>query len=122
MMLKRNLRILFLQIDSVNILHLNEVGSLELKIRLELKDTTGKYILYAPYPEPAPEKDWLYDIRLYSKTFHADIASIILDELKLENQSMRLYLKERKNFFKSHDRLKRLKNWQTQKTGKLILT
>ena len=98
-----------IEIDGVNIFHLNEIGSLELKIRLELEDTTGKYILYAPYPEPSPEKDWLYDIRLYSKSFHADMASIILDELKLENQSMRLYLKERKNFFKSHDRLNRLK-------------
>ena len=83
-----------IEIDGVNILHLSKTGSLELKIRLELEDTTGKYILYAPYPEPAPEKDWLYDISLYSKTFHADMASIILDELKLDNQSMRLYLKE----------------------------
>ena len=84
-----------IEIDGVNILHLNEIGSLELKIRLELEDTTGKYIIYAPYPEPAPEDDWLYDIRLYSYTFHADKASIILNELTLENQSTRPYVKIR---------------------------
>jgi hypothetical protein len=63
------------EIDGVTILDLSKTGSLELKIRLELEDTNGKYILYAPYPEPAPEKDWLYDIRLYSKTFHAGMCS-----------------------------------------------
>ncbi len=103
----------FLEMDDVNILRLNEIGSLDLKIRLELEDTTGKYILYAPYPEPAPEDDWLYDIRLYSYTFHADKASILLKELNLENQSIRPYLKKRKAFFRSQDRLNRLKKWVT---------
>ncbi len=103
----------FLEMDGVNILRLNEIGLLDLKIRLELEDTTGKYILYAPYPEPAPEDDWLYDIRLYSYTFHADKASILLKELNLENQSIRPYLKKRKAFFRSQDRLNRLKKWVT---------
>jgi uncharacterized protein (TIGR02687 family) len=101
----------FLEMDNVNILRLNEIGSLDLKIRLEIEDTTGKYILYVPYHEPAPEDDWLYDIRLYSYTFHADKASMILKELNLENQSIRPYLKKRKAFFRSQDRLNRLKKW-----------
>lgn len=103
----------FLEMDDVNILRLNEIGSLDLKIKLEFEDTTGKYILYAPYPEPVPEDDWLYDIRLYSYTFHADKASMILKELNLKNQSIHPYLKKRKDFFKSKDRLNRLKKWVT---------
>jgi hypothetical protein len=55
-----------------------------------------RHIIYAPYPEPVPEEDWLLDIRLYSYTFHADKASIVLDELGLTSQGMRLYLKGRK--------------------------
>ncbi len=104
-----------LDLNGITIINLNDVSFLELKIRLELKDKSGRYILYAPYPEPDPEDDWLCDIRLYSQTFHADRASIVLNELKLDNQSMRPYLKERKTFFRSQDRLSRLKKWVNPK-------
>ena len=72
-----------IQIDDVSLLRLDEHSPLELKIKLESEDTEGKYILYSPYHEPPPEKDWLFDIRLYSYTFHADKASILLKELNL---------------------------------------
>ncbi|MCP4689438.1 MAG: BREX-1 system phosphatase PglZ type A, partial [Desulfobacterales bacterium] len=55
------------------------------------------------------EEDWLYDIRLYGYTFHADQASIIFKELNLEHRSLRPYLKERNAFFRSQKRLNRLK-------------
>ncbi|MBW2369448.1 MAG: BREX-1 system phosphatase PglZ type A [Deltaproteobacteria bacterium] len=100
-----------IQIDDVSILRIDEHGALELKIKLETEDTHGKYILYAPYAEPAPEDDWLLDIKLYGYTFHADQASILLKELNLEHQSLRPYLKERKAFFRSQARLNRLKKW-----------
>ncbi len=100
-----------LELNGVSLIRLDEHSVLELKIRLESEDNIGKYILYAPFHEPAPEKDWLYDIRLYSHTFQADKASIILKELALENQSMRPFLKERGDFFKNQDRLNRLKKW-----------
>ncbi len=100
-----------IQLDNTTILRLDENSALELKIKLESGDTTGKYVLYAPFHEPPPEDDWLFDIRLYSYTFHADKASIILKELNLENQSIRPYLKKRKAFFRNQDRLNRLKKW-----------
>ena len=88
---------------------MDENSSLELKIKLEIEDTDGKYLLYAPFAEPAVEADWLLDIRLYNYTFHADQASILLKELNLEHQSLRPYLKKRKAFLRSQDRLNRLK-------------
>jgi len=100
-----------IQVDDVSILRIDEYGSLELKIKLETEDTHGKYILYAPYAEPAPEDDWMLDIKLYGYTFHADQASILLKELNLEHHSLRPYLKERKAFFRSQERLNRLKKW-----------
>jgi len=100
-----------IQIDDVTILRLDENNSLELKIKLEIEDTNGKYLLYAPFAEPAAEADWLLDIRLYNYTFHADQASILLKELNLEHQSLRPYLKKRKVFFRSLNRLNRLKKW-----------
>ena len=100
-----------IRIDDVTILRLDEHGALDLKIKLETEDSHGKYILYAPYAEPAPEDDWLLDMRLYSYSFHADQAFILLKELNLEYQSLRPYLKTRKAFFKNRERLNRLKKW-----------
>lgn len=100
-----------LNLDGVNVIRLDGIGSLEIKILLELQDTTGKYLLYAPFAEPDAKDDWLLDIRLYSCTFHADQASIQLNELGLGNQSLRPHLAKRKVFLRNQDRLNRLKKW-----------
>jgi uncharacterized protein (TIGR02687 family) len=100
-----------LKLDGVTVVRLDEVGSLEAKILLEMQDTTGKYILYAPFAEPDVKDNWLLDIRLYSRTFHADQASILLNELGLTSQSLRPYLSRRRAFLRSQDRLNRLKKW-----------
>jgi uncharacterized protein (TIGR02687 family) len=100
-----------LDLNGVTVLRLDETGALELKIRLEIEDTEGAYLLYAPYAEPAPEVDWLLDVRLYSRTFYADKSSILLDELELELHSLREHLARRQLFFRSQDRQNRLKKW-----------
>ncbi|HWP91799.1 MAG TPA: BREX-1 system phosphatase PglZ type A [Thermodesulfobacteriota bacterium] len=102
-----------LELDGIGLIRLDETSPLEVKIKLELEDKEGKYIVYSPSPEPDPEEDWLLDIRLYSYTFHADRASLLLNELGLKNQTMRSYLKERHSFFRSQDRLKKLQKWVT---------
>src|SRR5712692_10285242 len=81
-----------LDLSGVNVLRLDQIGTLELKIRLELKDTEGSYLLYAPFAEPKVEDDWLLDIKLYSRTFRADKTSIVVDELGLINPSLRDHL------------------------------
>jgi uncharacterized protein (TIGR02687 family) len=100
-----------LELDGISLIRLDKTSPLEVKMKLELDDTEGWYIVYAPFPEPDPEEDWLLDIRLYSYTFHADRASLLLNELSLKNQTLRSYLKERQSFFRSQDRLKRLQRW-----------
>ncbi|WP_457551190.1 hypothetical protein, partial [Desulfobacula sp.] len=99
------------QIQDVTLLRLDEIGALELKIKLETQDSKGKYLLYAPYYEPLPAKDWHFDIKLYSYLFHADKASILIKELGLKNQSMRPFIKERKAFLRNQNRLDRLRKW-----------
>ena len=98
-------------VDGVTLLRIDEHGALDLKIRLEVQDPKGKYILYAPYAEPAPEVDWLFDIRLYSYFFQADQTSIHMRELNLDRQSLRPHLKKRRAFLKNKERLNRLKKW-----------
>jgi uncharacterized protein (TIGR02687 family) len=65
--------------------------------------------LYSNEPEPEPSKDWLLDVRLRSKVFRADSASILLEDLGLTTLSLRSHLKERAKFVKAKDRVDRLK-------------
>jgi uncharacterized protein (TIGR02687 family) len=99
----------FILLDGVTTLRLNELGSLETKIRLEKEDPSGKYLLYSPTEEPDYESDWLLDIRLYSRSFRADRASILLDELGLLNHHLRQHLADRRKFFDNKERLQRIK-------------
>src|SRR5271167_2980084 len=87
----------------------NEEGALEAKIRLEREGPNDKFLLYAPTEEPDFEDDWLLDIRLYSRSFRADRASILLQELGLVNQHLRTHVAERRKFFDAKDRLQKLK-------------
>jgi uncharacterized protein (TIGR02687 family) len=99
----------FLSLDGVTILRLDEMGSLETKIRLEREEPQGKFLLYSALEEPDYENDWLLDIRLYSRSFRADRASILLQELGLVHQHLRTHLAERRKFFDAKDRLQKLK-------------
>ena len=98
-----------LDLDDIKVVRMDKESALELKVRLELEDTQSRYLLYFTTTEPPMEEDWLLDIKLYSRTFHADRASILLNELGLESQTLRSHLTERKKFFNSKDRLGRLK-------------
>ena len=100
----------FLMLEGVTTLWLDEVGALETKIRLERDEPDGKFLLYSPTAEPDYENDWLLDIRLYSRRFQADRASILLQDLGLTHQHLRTHLAERRTFFDAKDRLQKLKN------------
>ncbi|MFZ2949676.1 MAG: hypothetical protein WA003_09355 [Desulfuromonadaceae bacterium] len=101
-----------LALPDVRILRLDKTGPLEVKTLLELEDPSGsKYLIYAPFPEPRIDDDWLIDMRLYSRTFRVDCASIVLDELGLANQALRTHLERRQAFFRSQERLERIRKW-----------
>ena len=99
----------FVMLDGVTTLRLDEVGALEAKIRLEREEPDGKFLLYAPTEEPDYEDDWLLDIRLYSRSFRADQASILLQELGLVNQHLRTHIADRRKFFDAKERLQKIK-------------
>ena len=98
-----------LDLADVSVVRVDKTAALELKIRLEMEDTKNRYLLYSPKAEPAHEEDWLLDIQMYSHLFHADKASLILNELGLPRQSMRAYYHNKKIFFNSKERTDKLK-------------
>ena len=97
-----------LSIDGVNVLLIDDWAALEVKKRIELDDSMGRYLLYSAKVAPAMEEDWYLDIRHYGHTFTADRLSILIDELGLMNHSLRSHLAQRRKFFESKERTKKL--------------
>ena len=108
-------------VDGVEVLKLDEVGALEAKVHIELDDPAGRYLLYSPAEEPDYENDWLLDMRLYSRSFRADRASIILRELGLAHQHLRQHLAKRRKFFDSRERLHKLTSLVSPEDSELDL-
>ena len=98
-----------LDIPGVKTLMLDEVPGLEAKLHIERVDPDGKYLLYSASEEPAPEADWFLDVRLFSRDFRADRASLIVDQLGLSQQHLRTHLEQRRKFFDNKERVRKLR-------------
>lgn len=99
-----------LDLSDIQVMDMSGKSSLAVKLKLELEDQNGEYLLYFPHAEPEPEDDWLLDMKLYSRTFYADRISIIFNELGLQQQSLRAHLTQRERFL-SKARLTALKRF-----------
>ncbi|WP_413663218.1 BREX-1 system phosphatase PglZ type A [Microbulbifer sp. CNSA002] len=100
-----------ISLAEVTTLNMSAESSLAVKLRLELEDSAGKYLLYFPYAEPVAQDDWLLDIKLYARCFHADRISILFNDLGLHRQSLRAHLAKREKFLSSKERLAGLKRF-----------
>ena len=109
----------FIELDGVRVLKLDEIGALELKVRIEQDDPTGRYLLYSHSEEPDYENDWLLDMRLYGRSFRADRASIILEELGLVRQHLRQHISKRRKFFLNKERHHKLKTLVSSEDSEL---
>lgn len=101
---------LFSPVQGVNVIRLDQTGMLEAKLKIERSDPDSKFLVYSPTEEPNYDEDWLLDIRLYSRNFRADKASIVLDELGLQSHHLREHLADRRKFCDNKDRLQKLKS------------
>ncbi|MGE4535332.1 MAG: BREX-1 system phosphatase PglZ type A, partial [Halomonas sp.] len=84
-----------LSLDGVQILNMEGESTFGVKLRLELDEPESPTLLYFPHAEPAPEDDWLLDIKLYSGRFYADQLSMIFNELGLTRHVLREHLAQR---------------------------
>ena len=64
-----------LELKNAKILHLEKGNQFYVKYYLERVDTTGNYLIYAPFPKPDIRENHLADTIRYSKEFFADRAS-----------------------------------------------
>ncbi len=103
--------------NPVCILNMTNESQLQVRQRIELLEPEQAFLLYWPNAEPLAAKDWFLDIRRYSKTFYADAASILLNELGLTNMALREHLAQRKTFFASKERTQSLKRRLDGRSG-----
>ncbi len=96
---------------SIRVTQTDTTPALQLKIDIEKADPADKWLFYSQQPVPAPDQDWLLDIRMRSKPFFADETSMQLEELGLHTLSLRAHLKARAQFLRAKDRFEGLKKW-----------
>lgn len=96
--------------EGVQLVRLDDTPTLQIKI--DIARTPHQHrLIYSTQPEPEPIDDWLLDVRLRSKSFRADTASILLEDLGLASQALRPHLKARAKFLRTKERVDRLKRW-----------
>lgn len=98
-----------LDLPDVQVLNMQGESTFGIKLKLELEDAEGRYLLYFPCAEPDANDDWLLDIKLYSRSFYADKVSLIFNDLGLQQQSLREHLAARERFLSNKNRLASLK-------------
>ncbi len=73
-----------IKIDNVKIIALTGKNNFYVKKLLNKDDTTSNYLVYSPLTYENPEDDWLLDIELYSEEFRADLISMWMDEMGVQ--------------------------------------
>ncbi len=94
--------------DNIRLVNLNIEPKLKVKVDLELGSADQQFLIYEPYHKPAPEDDWLLNVRFYAAPFAADRSTQILQQLGLETMTLRDHISLHKKFFASKVRLNAL--------------
>lgn len=82
------------------------------KYLLEVEDKDSNYLIYINTPKPKNEDNWLLDILLYSDEFSADMVSLVMDELGIEERAYCQFFAQNIKFFENQKRLDYIKNIQ----------
>lgn len=87
-----------LQIEEVEKLQLADTP-FTVKYRLLIEYPHQNFLLYAPFPEPEPQENWLLDIQKSGFTFSADPAALIYADLGLHQRHLEKTIRQHSKFF-----------------------
>ncbi|MFF5995206.1 BREX-1 system phosphatase PglZ type A [Lysinibacillus sp. KU-BSD001] len=85
----------------------NNFFSLKIEIEVEKKDES--FLLYANFPKPEKEKNYLLDMELYGTEFKADTTALFAEQLQVSDTLLRDMMSKYPEFFKSAERKEKLK-------------
>lgn len=103
--------------EPIEVIMLDEMSHFQVKQHIELLEPEKSFLLYSCVEPNVPERDWLYDVRLYSERFYADSSSMTLNELGM-NLEFRPVISKHRAFFTNKGRLNRLKKLLPNKANK----
>ena len=90
-----------MELSDAKIVKLTETNNFEVKKLLTVDDKNSNYCVYSPVTYP-DEQNWLLPVQLYSEEFRADLISMWLEEMQIENTAnIRKTVKDYRDFFKT---------------------
>ena len=103
-------------LENATLVALNGTNNFAVKKLLTVDDTTGNYLVYCPEPL-ADEENWLLPLELYSEEYRADLVSMWMDEMGMDNTaSLRKQVKAYRGFFKIKGHRTKVANLKKQVT------
>lgn len=104
-----------LNIEGVELLKLNGSNYFEAKKRILRDAPEQNFLIYDPCLESGAPGGVIVDIELYSEIFHADLASMRMEELRIpNNEKLRRAVKKYLKFFNNKDRLGKFASFGTK--------
>ena len=105
-------------LNQAKILVLTGRNTFAAKKVLNVDDTDSNYLVYIPGILEKDSDDWLLDVELYSEDFHADMLSLWMEEMGLENRvELRRVVKEHRKFFNAKVRRGKIRTLLEQFPG-----
>lgn len=95
-----------MKLSNAKVYKLEQGNQFYTKYFLEKIDTSTNYLIYAPFPKPPVSENHLEDTMLYSKRFYADRASLLTEDLGIEEKYKPIIEKHIK-FFGNKERTQR---------------
>ncbi len=86
-----------------------------LKYRVLRVEPKGRFLIYSAMPRPADEENWLLDLELSHHIFHADKASLLLQELELP-LVLKPLIQRHADFFNAVKRVEKLRRFIDEKS------
>ncbi|WP_235820560.1 BREX-1 system phosphatase PglZ type A [Halalkalibacter krulwichiae] len=102
--------------EEVVVRELTENNFFTTKVELEIKQPKQSYLLYAPFPQPKEQHNYLLDILLYSAEFKADEVAVLAERLGVKDNVLRPMMEQYPLFFRSAKRKERLGRFVSQQS------
>ena len=103
-----------ININGAKIVALTGSNNFHVKKLLAVDDPMSNYLVYCPLSYESPEDDWLLDMELYGEEFRADLISMWMDEMGVEQTpALRRGFKMYRRFFDAAGRRAAVKAQKT---------
>lgn len=105
------------QLDGIEVRHLTHRNFFQLKVELEIQQTTDSYLIYSDAPRPNDKDNMLLDILSYGSEFKADETAILSEDLQVSDYVLRPVMEQYPLFFDSQERKRKLAKILPENSG-----